>query len=75
MRRFRGVIADVTKGIDNDETLGSATARRQRAGGQFAGLPMAQAALRFARARHAGQRREIDHAPFIAHPIEVASLL
>jgi (p)ppGpp synthase/HD superfamily hydrolase len=36
---------------------------------------MAQAALRFARARHAGQRREIDHAPFIDHPIEVAWLL
>ena len=36
---------------------------------------MAQAALRFARARHAGQRREIDHAAFIAHPIEVGCLL
>jgi (p)ppGpp synthase/HD superfamily hydrolase len=69
------VIAEVTKGIDNDQTLASATARPQRAAGQFAGLPMAQAALMFARARHAGQRREIDHAPFIAHPIEVASLL
>ena len=42
---------------------------------EFAGLPMAQAALRFARARHAGQRREIDHAAFIAHPIEVGRLL
>ncbi len=67
--------ADVTNGIDNDETPGSATARPQRAAGRFAGLPMAQAAFRFARARHAGQRREIDHAPFIDHPIEVASLL
>ena len=36
---------------------------------------MARAALRFARARHAGQHREIDHAPFISHPIEVGSLL
>jgi (p)ppGpp synthase/HD superfamily hydrolase len=38
---------------------------------------MAQAALRFARARppHAGQHREIDHTPFISHPIEVGSLL
>ena len=35
---------------------------------------MAQAALRFASARHAGQCREIDHAPFIAHPIEVGLL-
>src|SRR5450755_2431520 len=69
-RRFQGVIADVTKGADNDETPGTATARPQRAG-----LPMAQAALRFARARHAGQRREVDHAAFIAHPIEVGSLL
>jgi hypothetical protein len=69
------VIADVTKGADNDETPGTATARPQRAAGQFAGLPMAQAALRFARARHAGQRREVDHAAFIAHPIEVGSLL
>jgi len=31
--------------------------------------------VRFARARHAGQHREIDHAPFIAHPIEVGRLL
>ena len=36
---------------------------------------MAQAALKFASARHAGQYREIDHAPFIAHPIEVGRLL
>ena len=42
---------------------------------EFAGLPIAQAALRFARARHAGQRRENDQAAFIAHPIEVARLL
>ena len=65
----------MTKGIDNTETPGTATARPRRAAGQFAGLPMAQAALRFARARHAGQHREIDHAPFIAHPIEVGCLL
>ena len=65
----------MTKCIDNDETPGTATARPQRAAGQFAGLPMAQAALRFARARHARQHREIDHAPFIAHPIEVGCLL
>ena len=31
--------------------------------------------MRFARARHAGQHREIDHAPFITHPIEVGCLL
>jgi (p)ppGpp synthase/HD superfamily hydrolase len=42
---------------------------------QFAGFRMARAALAFASARHAGQHREVDRAPFIAHPIEVASLL
>ena len=36
---------------------------------------MAQSALEFASDRHADQYREIDHAPFIAHPIEVGSLL
>ena len=36
---------------------------------------MAQSAPEFASARHADQYREIDHAPFIAHPIEVGSLL
>ena len=69
------MIAEVTKGADNDETPGAATARPRRATRQFAGLPIAQAAMRFARARHAGQHREIDHAPFIAHPIEVGWLL
>ena len=68
------MIADVTKCIDSDETPGTTTARPRRAAGQFAGLPKAQAALRFARARHAGQRREVDDA-LIAHPIEVGSLL
>jgi (p)ppGpp synthase/HD superfamily hydrolase len=51
------------------------TGRPRRAAEQFAGLPIAQAALRFARARHAGQYRKIDHAPFIDHAIEVAGLL
>jgi HD domain len=41
----------------------------------FAGLPIAQAAMRFAQRRHAGQDREIDHAPFVDHPIEVGWLL
>jgi (p)ppGpp synthase/HD superfamily hydrolase len=31
--------------------------------------------LAFAAERHAGQRRDADGAPFIAHPIEVGSLL
>jgi HD domain len=38
-------------------------------------LPKAQAALAFAERRHAGQQRAFDGAPFIEHPIEVASLL
>ena len=58
-----------------NEVPASPPGRSRRAAEPFAGLPMAQAALRFARARHAGQRREIDHAPFIDHPIEVAWLL
>ena len=65
----------MTEAIHTDKARGAATAGPVRGTGQFAGLPMAQAALRFARARHAGQHREIDHAPFIAHPIEVGRLL
>jgi (p)ppGpp synthase/HD superfamily hydrolase len=49
--------------------------RSHDAAERFAGLPIAQAALVFASARHAGQYREIDRAPFIAHPIEVGWLL
>jgi (p)ppGpp synthase/HD superfamily hydrolase len=58
-----------------DEASGSATEGRRGPPQRFAGLPIAQAALRFAQARHAGQYREIDHAPFIEHPIEVGRLL
>jgi (p)ppGpp synthase/HD superfamily hydrolase len=42
---------------------------------RFAASPTTNAALAFASARHAGQYREVDRAPFIAHPIEVAGLL
>ena len=38
-------------------------------------LPRTQAALRFAGERHAGQRREVDGAPFVTHPVEVATML
>jgi (p)ppGpp synthase/HD superfamily hydrolase len=38
-------------------------------------LPITLAALSFAAARHAGQRRDADQAPFILHPLEVAQLL
>lgn len=36
---------------------------------------MTRAAFGFAAARHAGQYREIDGAPFIVHPLEVGRLL
>lgn len=39
------------------------------------GLSNTQAALRYARAVHAGQSRSVDGAPFILHPREVAALL
>jgi (p)ppGpp synthase/HD superfamily hydrolase len=38
-------------------------------------LPLARAAVEFAEEHHAGQRRESDGAPFVIHPLEVASLL
>jgi (p)ppGpp synthase/HD superfamily hydrolase len=38
-------------------------------------LPNTRAALEFAEERHAGQRREADDAPFVMHPIEVATIL
>jgi (p)ppGpp synthase/HD superfamily hydrolase len=59
----------------NDEIPGSTTEGSRRPSQGFVGLPIAQAALRFAQRRHAGQYREIDHAPFIDHPIEVGWLL
>ena len=39
------------------------------------GLPVAQAAVVWAVQQHAGQRREADGAAFVAHPMEVASLV
>jgi len=38
-------------------------------------LPLTQAAIEFAGEHHAGQRRPADEAPFLLHPIEVASIL
>lgn len=38
-------------------------------------LPRTRQALAYAEEQHAGQLRKADGAPFIAHPIEVASLL
>jgi (p)ppGpp synthase/HD superfamily hydrolase len=37
--------------------------------------PLAQTALRFAAARHSGQRRAADHASFVLHPTEVAAMI
>ena len=37
--------------------------------------PLTRRALAFATHRHAGQRREGDGAPYVTHPVEVASLL
>jgi (p)ppGpp synthase/HD superfamily hydrolase len=39
------------------------------------GLPLTEAALSYAERLHEGQRRPFDGAPFIVHPLEVASLL
>jgi (p)ppGpp synthase/HD superfamily hydrolase len=61
--------------IVNDEFLGNATDEWRRPSRRFVGLPIARAALRFAQRRHDGQYREIDHAPFIDHPLEVGWLL
>jgi (p)ppGpp synthase/HD superfamily hydrolase len=39
------------------------------------GRPLTRRALEWARELHAGQVREVDHAEFILHPLEVAALL
>jgi (p)ppGpp synthase/HD superfamily hydrolase len=39
------------------------------------GRPLTRRALDFATRRHAGQRRDADGAPYVMHPVEVASLL
>jgi (p)ppGpp synthase/HD superfamily hydrolase len=50
-----------------------------RSGRSFADLvarlPRTTAALAFAERKHEGQRRKVDGAPFIEHPVEVAALL
>jgi (p)ppGpp synthase/HD superfamily hydrolase len=38
-------------------------------------LPQTRAALAYAEEQHAGQRRKVDGAPFIEHPLEVGWLL
>jgi len=69
------MIDEETEGIFSDEVLGGVTVRSRTGADRLAGLPIAQAALKFASARHANQYRALDHAPFIAHLIEVGWLL
>jgi (p)ppGpp synthase/HD superfamily hydrolase len=38
-------------------------------------LPVTRRAIAFAQEHHGAQRREADHAPFLVHPLEVASYL
>jgi HD domain len=49
--------------------------REQGTPGFPRGLPKTRAAIAYASYLHAGQRRKADDAPFILHPLEVASLL
>jgi (p)ppGpp synthase/HD superfamily hydrolase len=52
------------------------TTQLQQVAPSFVGrLPLTRAALEFALRRHAGQRREGDHAPFVLHPLEVGAML
>src|SRR5215813_13849226 len=39
------------------------------------GRPLVGMAVEWARQLHARQRRDVDQAPFVLHPLEVASLL
>ena len=48
---------------------------RRRIPDLIAGLPKTQRSLAYAERVHAGQRRQVDGAPFIRHPWEVAALL
>jgi (p)ppGpp synthase/HD superfamily hydrolase len=69
------MIAKKTENVINDDISNTLHVGSCRAADRFAGVPLAQAAVRFAYARHANQYRETDHAPFIAHPVEVGELL
>ena len=69
------MVDEETQGVLDDDFPDGVAARLRPAADRFAGLPIAQAALRFASARHAKQYREIDDAPFIIHPVEVGRLL
>ncbi len=63
--------------MENEDAMDSAMLESARRGeaGFVQELPRTRAALAFADERHAGQQREIDGAPFVTHPLEVACLL
>ncbi len=69
-RRCMRKPAELAKSVDSLIVLG----QRQMPSGVL-GLPKTQAALEYATRVHDGQRRKADGAPFIAHPLEVVSLL
>jgi hypothetical protein len=48
---------------------------RRRIPGLVPGLPKTRQALAYAERAHSGQHRDVDGAPFIEHPAEVAALL
>jgi HD domain len=69
------VKVEKTRNLFGEEAPDSTAVRSCGVTDRFAGIRRAQAALKFASARHANQFRGTDHAPFIVHPIEVGWLL
>lgn len=69
------MVNDETRDVLDDDAPGGVAGRSRRTADRFACLPIARAALEFASTRHATQCREVDGAPFIAHPLEVGRLL
>jgi (p)ppGpp synthase/HD superfamily hydrolase len=63
--------------VENQDAMDSAMLESARRGDAdfVRELPRTRAALAFADERHAGQLREIDGAPFVTHPLEVACFL
>lgn len=69
------VAVEKTRDLFGEEPPDSTAVRSCGVTDRFAGVRRAQAALKFASARHANQFRGTDQAPFIVHPIEVGWLL
>ena len=70
-----GVRVEKTRDLFGEEVPDITAVRLCGVTDRFAGVRRAQAALKFASARHANQFRGTDRAPFIVHPIEVGWLL